>query len=114
MTKHTKPETEKQTPQAKFKSYSFAIADFLRSPESEKFKLDIYHRMILRVIASYLDMREGICFAKQTTMMYECGMKEWQFRKSSKELVTRGLVIRTKSGKLYHYELSTVTGALHR
>ena len=95
-------------------SYANFIATFLRSKDSEIHNLDIYHRMILRVIASYLDMPYGSCFAKQVNLAKECGMKERYFRVKSQELVDWGFLRRTKCRKLYHYDLSTDTGILCR
>jgi DNA-binding MarR family transcriptional regulator len=92
------------------KSQSFAnqVATFLRSPISRKYELDIYHRMILRVIASYLDMPYGSCFAKQVKLAEECGMSVIEMKRKSKQLVDKDLLKRTKCGKLYHYELPTL------
>lgn len=89
-------------------SYSNQVATFLRSSLSKKYNLNIYHRMILRVIASYLDMPYGSCFAKQITLAEECGMSPREFKRKSKDLIDRDLLKRTKCRKLYHYELSTL------
>ena len=101
--------------QSKSQSTSVKIAVFLRNPKhSKKYKLNVYHREILRVIANYLDMPYGSCFAKQIVLAQECGMSEEEFRRKSKELIELKLLQRTKCHKLYHYNLSTLTGLLDR
>lgn len=96
-------------------SHTIAVAQFLRTPESKnKYKLSVYEREILRVISNYLDMRDGVCYGKQKTLYFQCGMSERQFRDSCKLLIEKGLITREKQGKLYHYYLSTVTGVLCR
>ncbi len=93
----------------KKKSYTNLVATFLRNPKlSEKYKLTVYHREVLRVVALYLDMPFGSCFGKQTTLARECGMSLIKFKRTSKELVDRKLLDRVKCPKLYHYELSTL------
>jgi DNA-binding MarR family transcriptional regulator len=90
------------------KSFANLVATFLRSKESEKYNLDIYQRMILRVVASYLDMPYGSCFGKQLNLAKESGMSLIKFKRASKQLVDKKLLERTKCHKLYHYELSTL------
>lgn len=92
----------------KKQSFTNLVASFLRSKESKKYNLDVYHRMILRVIASYLDMPYGSCFAKQITLAEECGMSDSKFKRVSKQLADKKLLDRTKCHKLYHYDLSTL------
>jgi hypothetical protein len=93
----------------KKKSYSSIVRTFLRKPELSKlYNLDAYQREILRVIANYLDMPFGSCFAKQTVLAEECGMSVPEFKRKSKLLVDKNLLQRTKCRKLYHYELSTL------
>jgi hypothetical protein len=95
-------------------SFSIQVSVFLRSKESKEFHLTAYHREILRVIANYLDMPYGSCFAKQINLAEECGMSVRQFRDSCNYLIDRNLIKRVKCYKLYHYELSTLTGILCR
>jgi DNA-binding MarR family transcriptional regulator len=90
-------------------SYVSLVRTFLRKPELSKiYNLDVYQREILRVIANYLDMPFGSCFAKQKVLAEECGMSVDKFKDASKQLVDKKLLERKKCPKLYHYNLSTL------
>ena len=84
---------------------SYQVNRFISSENYYEFELTPFELVILFIIARYLDMPKGKCFAKQTVMAKECGMSIRQFKSSSKKLCELGLLTRGMRGKLYHYYL---------
>jgi hypothetical protein len=86
---------------------SYQVNRFISSENYYEFELTPFELVILFIIARYLDMPKGKCFAKQTVMAKECRMSERQFRLSCKKLINYKLIERGMRGKLYHYYLGT-------
>lgn len=83
----------------------YQVAIYLRSPH---INLSASKRLILRVIADYIDMRLGKCMVKQSSLANECGISERQFRRNCDQLIYEKLLFRYTDGKLYTYELGEI------
>ncbi len=101
-------------------SSHYQVALFLRSPDSEQYNLDAHDRIILRVIADYIDMSKGECIRTQIALAKECGLSRRQFQIKSELLVSHKFLFRYSKWKMQKYilgefftKLSTVSGASH-
>lgn len=86
-------------------SAHYQVSLFLRSKDAEIFDLNAHHRLLLRVIADYIDLPLGYCCVKQTNLASECGISIRQLKIISVDLEQKTLILRVISRKLYRYYL---------
>ncbi len=89
-----------------------SVDKFLANPNlSAQYKLNSFHREILRVIARYCDMYLGYCCLSQEKIAIECGMSirecknllaelsQLKFIRNKKSYRGIGLIFKTNAGR---------------
>jgi hypothetical protein len=91
------------------------VKHFLLSDQSLDYKLDSYDVAILYVIASYLDMPKGQCFADKLTLVQEIKCTERHFRNRVNKLINHEILFRYNPAddKRDHYLLGPVITGLY-
>lgn len=79
---------------------------FLRSEISHKFKLTVYEKMLLVMLASYIGLKED-CYPSHLSLCIDCSMSLSSLKRSIESLACRGLIKVSRScGTNNRYQLA--------
>ncbi len=89
------------------------VRQFLKSEYSQNFKIDSYDVAILHTIANYIDMPNGVCYAKRSQLIIEARCCDRQFRDRVAQMIKHKILFKYFSKGKSHYLLGeTLTGII--